>query len=362
MNLFDILFGRKPSASLMDMATDDSKPNPMSNGFLGKSKSKKPMKDVNLQVTLWPTFPHFNRFVKDDRLQGIRMNSAMIKAPDLAVEIAQAKDHPGVPLWFDVKGRQLRITEVIVAPDHLEIKLNHNISCVTPTPVLFKAAEDAALLVEIKDGNHLIFEGGPHYMVYEGESIHIRHPSLKVSGPIFVESEIEKIERVKAEGFDKWYLSYVEGWDEVREFQNLVGKYAEIRLKIESKAGLRFVATEFEKKDNLTLVAARGDLFVEVNYPHEILKALRMIIRHDPEAIAGSRMLLSLVGHKCKKCSDYQPQDVPSCSDLGDLAWMYDLGYRNFLLCDELCLKEDLLAKAVNVFDAFRSDYCGNDR
>ena len=334
---------RKKSKPLMEMAMDE---------FDKKS--------VSLQVTLWPTFPHFARFVKDKRLQGIRMNSAMIKAPDLDAEITVARDNPGVPLWFDVKGRQLRITEVIATPDHLEIKLNHNISCETPTPVLFKAAEDAALLLEIKDGNHLIFEGGPHYMVYEGESIHIRHPSLRVSGPIFIESEIEKIEKVKAAGFDKWYLSYVESWEEVEEFQNLVGKYAEIRLKIESKGGLRFAANFFKKKDNLTLVAARGDLFVEVNYPHEILKALKMIITQDSEAIAGSRMLLSLVGHKCNDCGKITPQDVPSCSDLGDLAWMYDLGYHNFLLCDELCLKEDLLSKAVNVFDAFRKDYCGN--
>ena len=332
---------RKKSKPLMEMAMDE---------FDKKS--------VSLQVTLWPTFPHFARFVKDKRLQGIRMNSAMIKAPDLAVEITQAKDHPGVPLWFDVKGRQLRITEAIVAPDHLEIILNHKIECETPTPVWFKGGEDAALLIEIKDGNHLIFEGGPHYMVTDGESIHIRHPSLKVFGPIFIESEIEKIERVKAEGFDHWYLSYVETWEEVEEFKNLVGKYAEIRLKIESKAGLEFTS-KFKKKDNLTLVAACGDLFVEVTRPHDILKALKLIISKDPEACAGSRMLLSLVDQKCKACGDVKPQDVPSLADLCHLAWLYDLGYRDFLLCDELCLKEPLLAKAINVFAAFRKDYCG---
>ena len=329
----------------------------------GRKKPSTPLMEmdkhlVKLQVTLWPSFPHFNRFVKDDRLQGIRMNSAMIKAPDLKSEISQAKGHLGVPLWFDVKGRQLRITEVIADHSHLEIKLNHKIHCTMPTPILFKAGEDAALAVELRDENHLIFEGGPRFMVTEGESIHIRHPSLKVYGPIFVEAELEKIDRVKAEGFDKWYLSYVESWNEIQEFRNLVGKDAEIRLKIESKAGLKFVEKEFRKEEGLSLVAACGDLYVEVDRPHQILKACKMIIEKDPQACAGSRMLLSLVDQKCKKCGNITPQDCPSLSDLCHLAWFYDLGYRDFLLCDELCLKEQLLAKAVNVFDAFRKDYC----
>jgi len=48
---------------------------------------------------------------------------------------------------------------------------------------------------------------------------------------------------------------------------------------------------------------------------------------------------------------------VPRCADLSDLAWLYDIGYRSFLLCDELCLEEQLLRNAVNVFAAFREDY-----
>lgn len=306
----------------------------------------KPPQQPKLQVTLWPTFPHFHRFVQDQRLEGIRMNSAMIKAADLDKEIAEAKSLLGIPLWFDVKGRQLRVTEAIIDPDHLEIRLNHKIECKTPTPVWFKGGEDIAKLVEIRDGNHLIFEGGPSFMVTEGESIHIRHPSLKVFGPIFVEAELEKIAKVRAHGFDRWYLSYVEEAEEVEEFRNLVGKYAEIRLKIESKNGLKFVAQKFRKQDNLMLVAACGDLYVEVDRPHHILKGIKTIIDHDPEACAGSRMLLSMVN-----------QDTPSLADLCHLAWLYDIGYRNFLLCDELCLKEPLMARAVNVFEAFRKDY-----
>ena len=35
-----------------------------------------------------------------------------------------------VPLYFDIKGRQLRVTEVFPYKDHLELKLNHPIEVV----------------------------------------------------------------------------------------------------------------------------------------------------------------------------------------------------------------------------------------
>ncbi len=38
-------------------------------------------------------------------------------------------------------------------------------------------------------------------------------------------------------------------------------------------------------------MAARGDLYVEINTPHDILNATKLIIEKDPEAIVGSRML-----------------------------------------------------------------------
>ena len=45
---------------------------------------------------------------------------------------------------------------------------------------------------------------------------------------------------------------------------------------------------------------------------------------------------------------------------MSQLAWLYDIGYRNFMLCDELCLRGDLLGTAVNVFSAFSSSYAGH--
>ncbi len=306
------------------------------------------MNPLRLMVTLWPSFNHFPYFAEDDRLAGIRLNSAMIDHSILGNELAILKRTKVVPpLYFDIKGQQLRVEEFHPNPNYLDITLNHSISVQTPTVVLFKAGEDWARLAKVTEGGRrLIFDGGPKYMVKAGESLHIRHPSLKVTGPVFTESELKKIQTVREAGFTRWFLSYVENQRMVDEFRELVGRDAQVMLKIESKKGLEYVARDFRKESNLSLVAARGDLFVEVDKPHDIMAALKLIIQNDPEACAGSRMLLSMVN-----------SPVPSCSDLADLAWMYDIGYRNMMLCDELCLKHESLDVAVSAFEAFKGVY-----
>jgi pyruvate kinase len=243
----------------------------------------------------------------------------------------------------------MRVIETKTNADgNLELKLNHPIEVKTPTVVLFKAGADAALLKEINDGGYnLVFDGGPRYKVNPGESIHIRDKSFKnLRGEdIFTWLELEKIQKVKASGFNKYFLSYVERQSDIDKFQELVGKEAEIWLKIESIEGMRFVNNSFKKKDNLVLVAARGDLFVELDQPHDILAAQRLIIQKDPEACVGSRILLSTI-----------TSSVPSCADLTEIAWLHDIGYRRMMLCDELCLKENMLASAVAVFDGIKRD------
>ena len=304
------------------------------------------MKDLELMVTLWPSFPHFARFAQDERLSGIRLNTAMIKSYELEKEFATASALPDhVPLYFDVKGRQLRVEEVYPNKEYLELKLNHPISVEAPTMVLFKAGADYALLDRVEDGNHLIFQGGPAYKVYAGESLHIRDKSLQVGGNIFTDAELEKIAKAKAAGFDKFFLSYVQSQKDVDAFRELIGD-SELICKIEDLKGLEYVANEYKKTYNTRLMAARGDLYVEVDKPHDIIDALKLIISKDPDAAVGSRILLSAI---------HDP--VPSCADISELAWLYDIGYKKMMLCDELCLKGDLMGRAINIFDAFREKY-----
>ena len=304
-----------------------------------------------LMVTLWPSMSHFPKFSNDPRLSGIRLNSAMMSNPELDVELETIKkSKPTIPLFYDIKGRQLRIARVNFNPQYLDIHLNHAIEVKTPTMVLFKAGEDHALLDHLEEGGtRLIFDGGPHFLVKAGESLHIKDPSLVIHGPLFIPEEVVKIQKVVAAGFKKFYLSYVEEQHDIDEFREMVGKDSLIYLKIESKRGLEFVSHQFKKNSSLVLIAARGDLFVEIDRPHDILAALKLIIEKDPEAQVGSRMLLSII---------HAP--VPSASDLLELAWLYDVGYRSALLCDELCLKDEWLSVAVNVFESFRNSYTTN--
>jgi pyruvate kinase len=303
---------------------------------------------IKLAATLLPSFPHFAKYASDKRLSYVRFNSAGARTEkDFNEELELMKKRGSVPIYFDIKGRQLRIMEVYPYKDRLELDLNHPIEVETPTVVLFKAGADAALLKEVtNNGTHLIFDGGPEWMVSPYESLHIRHPSLKVKGPTFLPTELERIEKAMKVGFDGYYLSYVECQRDIDELQEIVGKDKEIKLKIENKKGLSFVANEFIKKDNLSLVAARGDLYVELDKPHEIMSALRLIIEHDSEAQVGSRIMLSVA-----------QEPVPSCADFIELAWLYDIGYRDMLLCDEICLKEDFFSVTMGAFEAFKSSY-----
>ena len=342
-----------------------------------------------LHVTLWPAFEHFPKFAQDETIQGIRLNSAMMEASEIDLQFKQRSEDATVPLWFDIKGMQLRIREVTSdhTTDHLEFILNRPVEVKTPFIVDFKAGEDAARCVEIRNGTHFIFEGGPKYEVRAGESIHIRGPH-EVGGPVFLDYEIKKIEKIVSLGFSRYYLSYVWEQSHVDQFREFIGNDAELRLKIENPRGLEWVASRWRPQKRTNLIAARGDLFIEVEYPHQVLDACKLIIEKDPQATVGSRMLLSVVPPKPKTleflyyankhthqfqinsdqvetlvalASDFNEQKlssacVPSCADISDLAWLYEIGYRDFLLCDELCLEEKWLGPCVNMFDAFRNE------
>jgi hypothetical protein len=311
------------------------------------------MKDFSLLATLQPAMPHFKRFANDERLRGIRLNNPRWTPAELATTLGDPTvQNAQVPIYFDVKGWQLRVTKVHPNDAYLDLTINHPIRVETPTEVFLKAGADRAVLERIEDdGSRLIFRGGPKYLVYPGESLQICHPSLTVLGDQFCADELEKIEVAKRLGIARYFLSYAESGADVQRLRDLVGPDCEIMVKIENEKGLRYVSNEFKKAPNLRLVAARGDLYVEIKRPHLILNALRTISERDPEACVGSRLMLSTI-----------TSDVPSCADFCELAWLYDIGYRSFLLCDELCLKEDLLAVAINACHAFRKDYQGTPK
>jgi pyruvate kinase len=94
------------------------------------------------------------------------------------------------------------------------------------------------------------------------------------------------------------------------------------------------------------LMAARGDLYVEVLRPHRVVSALRTIIQADPQAVVASRIFDSLA---------YEP--VPTSADIGDVAFLLSLGYRTFMLGDVVCLRRDTVLEALNLLQAIASEF-----
>lgn len=318
---------------------------------------------MKLHITCTPADPHFEEFCDSPALAGIRMNGLLFKSSDLEGELSKIPKKASVPLWLDAKGRQLRVEESISHSTHLELVLNHGITgLVLPHPIIFKAGEDWATVERITDGGkrlHLRADGYPKYRVKPGDSIHFRNQNLTITDSLFTRDEKEKIEKAVKLGNKNFYLSYVESQRDVDEFRELIGKDSQLILKIESLKGLQYVARDFQTYHrscgqdhrNVRLACARGDLYVEVPMPHDILEAQKLIIEKDPRAVVGSRMLLSLF-HK----------NVPDCSDVCELDLLMSLGYRNFLLCDDLCKKGSALHRAVATFSALRASYAGVSR
>lgn len=280
------------------------------------------------------------------------MNGLLFRSTNLEDQLSRIPKNTTVPLWLDAKGRQLRVEESISHLDHLELVLNHGIQGLDlPHPIIFKAGEDWATVEKITDGGkrlHCRADGYPKYRVKPGDSIHFRNPKMTINDSLFTVNEKEKIEKAVKLGYKNFYLSYVECERDVQEFMELVGQNAHIVLKIESQKGLEYVRNTFRKfhrpGGSIRLACARGDLYVEVGMPHEILRAQQTIIDADSFAIVGSRMLLSLFHN-----------NVPACSDVCELGLLKTMGYQHYLLCDDLCKNGPALHRAVDTFSAIRN-------
>jgi pyruvate kinase len=88
-------------------------------------------------------------------------------------------------------------------------------------------------------------------------------------------------------------------------------------------------------------MAARGDLYLELEQPGQILQAVRTIIQADPGAVAASRILSSL-----------RRDSRPSCEEVSDIGLLAALGYQTLLLGDELSFQEKTLLRAVAALEA----------
>ncbi len=338
--------------------------------------------DSKAIITIPPYAPFTEKLLKHKIISGARLNTVMPLKDNLEFELKRMKNLcGGKDLWIDLKCRQIRISKsyffnkptkpifvesngekyildpsnpkikgAVLAPPWTLLEIDHEIEVDTSKPVqcYFSDGIDSAILVKV-DKNKLYMLDGPKRVVGSGESINIIHPSLKIKG-FFTDRDKEYIEASKKNGIHTYMLSYVEKHSDIEEMLNL-DEDAKILAKIESVKGLEYARNIYSNYDvklkkQVHLMGARGDLFVEVKRPHDILKATREISNLDENAVIASRIFPGL------RNSPY-----PSCSDISDVGHLLEIGYRTLMIGDDICFNEEAINSAVNLLEAIVNDY-----
>lgn len=293
---------------------------------------------ANAIVTAPPYATFLDEVAEHPLVSGLRLNTVM-PTRDGPAEALERLALLGPPLWVDLKGRQLRVVGAAIPP-FTEVRVSHRLTVETPAHAFFSDGREHARIVAV-DGDRLILEDGPRRLIGPGESVNIVHPSLQIEG-MLTENDVAYLEAMKQLGLRRVMLSYVESPQDVAEVHKHLPD-AEVMVKIETLRGLEY-ARQYGGSQG-RLVAARGDLYVEVGRPHRLVHALKEVIAHDPQAVVASRIFESLADHP-----------VPSSADLFDVAFLLDIGYRTFLVGDTLCFREDSIMEALNLLTTMISE------
>ncbi len=294
---------------------------------------------ISVLVTAPPYAEFLAEVAAHPIVRGLRLNTVM-PLKEGPAETLERLSRLGQPLWVDLKGRQLRVVGAAIPP-YTEVCLSHRIKVQTPVDAWFGDGSERARVMAV-DGSRLILEDGPRRLIGPGESVNIPHPSLQIEGTL-TETDRAYLAAMKSLGLKNVMLSYVETPADVAEARELLPD-AEILLKIESQPGLAYAKQH--KNSQGRLVAARGDLYVEVVRPHRIITALRDILTADPQAVVASRLFNSLA---------YRP--VPESADLGDAAFLLALGYKTFLLGDDICFRRESVLAALNLLELLAIEF-----
>lgn len=285
-------------------------------------------------VTVPPYAGWLERATAPERVRGVRLNTVMPVAHELPVLLAGLRQRVGArEVWVDLKCRQLRVAAAAYVPYH-HVELSHPIEVRTPVTARFMGGEATATVVRV-EGNRLILADTPPIPLGAGMSVHLLDPSLRILGYLTARDR-EYVAAARAIGLHTYMLSYVERSQDIEDLLALDPE-ARILAKIESPAGLAWAEGEYRRyAGRVNLIAARGDLYVELAEPGRILPALRAIRAADPDAVAASRILSSVAG-----------AERPACAEVSDVAWLAALGYRSLLLGDELSYREEIQMRAL---------------
>jgi pyruvate kinase len=221
-------------------------------------------------------------------------------------------------------------------PPFTEVRVSHPLQVRTPVDAFFSDGREHARVVAV-NGDRLILEDGPRRLVGPGESVNIPDASLQIDGTL-TQTDLSYLAAMRELGLRQVMLSFVESVNDVDELRELLPGVEPV-LKLESLRGLEFARRHGSSQGRL--MAARGDLYVEVYRPHSLVGALRTVIAADPQAVVASRLFPGLAQHP-----------VPEATEICDAAFLIALGYRSFLLGDEVCLRRDSLLQALNLLEA----------
>lgn len=308
-----------------------------------KDSTKKPM----AIVTMPPYGAFMEEVIKHPSVEGIRLNTVMPVKEPLDILLKRMYDLTSKydkDLWIDLKGRQLRV-KTFGVPPFTEIELTHSIKVKTPVTAYFSGGEEHATVLAVKDGNKLIMQEGPKRVVGPGESVNIIHPSLTIDGYL-TDTDKKYVAAAKSLGLHKYMLSFVESHDDIKELNSLDDK-AEIIAKIESKKGLEYVNSGYAKHvKEFDLMAARGDMYIELDMPHDIIGACKNIITKNDDAVVASRIFSSLADKL-----------EPACEDIGDVYGLMSMGYKRFMFGDDICMRRDSIISGLNLFQAMAEEY-----
>ncbi len=303
--------------------------------IIHKTKGVNKMKP-QLIVTMPPYAPFMKEVLKHKSVAGIRLNTVMPLTDSIDEVVKrmfnETKDQSKT-LWVDLKGRQLRVADYGVPP-FTEIRLTHSIKVNTPVTAYFSDGQETATVLKV-DGNRLIMQEGPKRVIGPGESVNIPHPSLVIDGYL-TDTDKRYVEAGVKNNTHDYMLSFVESSKDKNSLMGLDPK-AQVVEKIESVRGLEYVNHDWKKSSRL--MTARGDLYVELPRPHDIIKASEHIVKADPDAIVASRIFPSL-----------SRSLVPENSDISDVDNLLRMGYRTFMLGDDVCMRRETVLSALNLF------------
>ena len=222
-------------------------------------------------------------------------------------------------LWIDIKGRQLRVTKW-ADPLYECIELSHKVQVLYPAKVYFRNG-DRVNITHVKDGNKLFVDPLPRYALGAGQSVNIIAKDIEIEGYL-TEKDKLYLKACKNKDIDNIMASFVEQYEDLSEILMILPN-AKIVSKIESLKGIDFIS-KYNVVPNL--MAARDDLYLQTGEGYNVIRLLKTIISKDSDAICGSKIFLSL-----------EKRETPDLADFTDLELMYKIGYRKFMLCDNIC-------------------------